>query len=106
MNTAFLAIFWPFGIFIVMLAVIGIYCTLVTFNLIRALIGLELLLKAVTLLIIVSGRASGHIALAQALVITFIVIEVVIKTIAIGVVLGIRSHHDSLDVRNIRELKG
>ncbi len=106
MNPQALQIFWPYGIFIIMLFIIGIYCMLVTYNLIRVLIGLDLLLKAVTLLIIVVGRITDHSALTQSLVITFIVIEVVVMTVAVGVVLGIRSHNNSLDVRKIRNLKG
>jgi len=101
-----LHLFWSFGIFIIMFFVIGIYCVLVTFNLIRALIGLELLIKAATLLIIVAGYTTGHEALAQSLVITLIVIEVVVITVAVGIVMGIRSYNDSLDTRNIRTLKG
>jgi multisubunit Na+/H+ antiporter MnhC subunit len=106
MNAEFLRIFWPYGIFIIMLSVIGIYCMMATYNLIRVLLGVELLLKAVTLLIVMVGYVSHHTALAQALVITFIVIEVVVMTVAVGVVLGIRSHNNSLDVRDIRNLKG
>ena len=106
MNTNLLSIFWPFCVFIIMLAVIGIYCLLITRNLIRALIGLELLIKAVTLLIITVGYVNHHIALTQVLVITFILIEVVVITVAFGVVLGIHSHTNSLDVRKIRNLKG
>ncbi len=98
--------FWPFGIFIFMLIVIGFYCILTTFNLIRALIGLELLLKAVTLLIVLAGYITNHSALTQALVITFIVVEVVVMTVAVGVVLGIRSHNNSLDLRKMKNIKG
>jgi multisubunit Na+/H+ antiporter MnhC subunit len=106
MNTQSLQIFWPSGIFIILLSVIGIYCILLTHNLIRALIGLELLIKAVTLLIVTIGYITNHTALTQVLVVTFIVIEVVVMTVAVGVVLGIRSHNNSLDVRKIRNLKG
>lgn len=94
------------AIFVGLLFAIGIYCILATYNLIRVLIGIEILIKAVTLLIIVCGYKSGNLALAQALVITIIVIEVVIITIAAGVVLGIHRHNNSLDARNIRKLKG
>jgi multisubunit Na+/H+ antiporter MnhC subunit len=89
-----------------MLFVIGIYCVLATFNLIRALIGLEILIKAVTLLIIAVGYITAHEALAQSLVITLIVIEVVVITISVGVVVGIHGYNKSLDVRKIRNLKG
>ena len=94
------------AIFVVLLLVIGIYCILATYNLIRVLIGVEILIKAVTLLIIAAGRQNGNMALAQAMVVSIIVIEVVIMTIAEGVVLGIHRYNNSLDSRKIRKLKG
>jgi len=99
-------LFWFFGPFIVMLFIIGLYYMLVTYNLIRVLIGLELLIKAVTLLIVAVGYISGYTALTQALVITMIVIEVVVMVVAMGVVIGIRSHTGSLDTRKVSDLKG
>jgi NADH:ubiquinone oxidoreductase subunit K len=93
-----------FGPFIVMLFIIGIYCILASFNLIRILIGVELLMKAVTLLLVVAGSVSKHFALSQALVITLIVIEVVVVTVAVGVVLGIWGHTRSLDAREVKNL--
>jgi multisubunit Na+/H+ antiporter MnhC subunit len=106
MSAQLMAIFWPSVIFIAILAAIGLYCILLTYNLIRALIGLELLVKSVTLAMVLAGYVSGRMALAQAMVVTFIVIEVVVMTVAVGVVLGIRRHNDSLDTRKIRNLKG
>jgi len=91
---------------VILLFAIGIYCILATYNLIRVLIGIEILIKAVTLLVIVCGFKSGNLGLAQSLVITIIVIEVVIMTVAVGVVVGIHRHNNSLDARNIRKLKG
>ena len=94
------------AIAVVMLFIIGIYCIMASYNLVRVLIGVEILIKAVTLLIILVGYKSGSLALAQALVITMIVVEVVMITIAVGIVLGIHIHNDSLDVRKVRRLKG
>jgi multisubunit Na+/H+ antiporter MnhC subunit len=94
------------AITVILLFVIGAYCIMATYNLIRVLIGLELLIKAVTLLVIFCGYQAGNTSLAQALVVTIIVIEVVMMTIAVGVVVGIHRHNHSLDARNIRRLKG
>ncbi len=94
------------AITVILLFVIGTYCILLTHNLIRVLIGLEILIKAVTLLVIFCGYQTGNTSLAQALVITIIVIEVVMMTVAAGVVVGIHRHNNSLDARNIRKLKG
>ena len=95
-----------FGFFIALLSVCGLYCILMTRNLIRAIIGLELLIKAVTLLLVVTGYASGKPALTQAFVITVIVIEVVLAAVAGGIALRIFRHNDSLDVRKLNRLKG
>lgn len=106
MNGDMAQLFWTFVISIIMLVVSGLYCLLVTRNLIRSLIGLELLTKAVTLLFIVIGYITGQQALIQAIVITMIVIEVVVIVVAGGVILSVYRNYESLDVRNLRNLKG
>ncbi|MDD5617949.1 MAG: NADH-quinone oxidoreductase subunit K [Candidatus Omnitrophica bacterium] len=101
-----LMIFWPFCLFIIILAIIGFYCIFATYNLIRVLIGLELLIKAVTLLLVVVGFVSGHTALIQAFIITLIVVEVVVIVVATGVIINLRRHNQSLDTRKLRNLRG
>lgn len=94
------------SIFIPLLFIIGFYCIIFSHNLVRALIGLEVITKAVTLLIILAGYATGHTALAQALVITMIVVEVVIVAVAAGLIVNIFRKYDSIDTRNLRSLIG
>ena len=106
MNVESWQLFSLFGFFIIMLFIAGAYCLIVTRNLIRAVIGLELLIKAVTLLIIVVGYVTGRIALMQALVITIVVIEVVIVAMAGGLILSIFNHNGTLDERLLKRLKG
>ena len=101
-----LSLFWPLFIAAALLLVMGFYCMFATFNLICALIGIELLIKAVTLLIIVAGYATHHVALAQAIVVTLIVVEVVFIVVATGVVIGLHTHNGSLDTRKLKNLKG
>jgi len=93
-------------IFIILLSVTALYCILFSRNLVRMLIGLELLIKAVTLLIALAGYITGHMALAQSMIITLIVIEVVVIAVASGIVIGAHRHNQSLDVRTLRNLKG
>jgi NADH:ubiquinone oxidoreductase subunit K len=98
--------FWLYFIFFVLLLVDGLWIMLATFNLLRILIGLEVLMKSVTFFLIVAGFLSGRMALAQAMVITVIVIEVVIVVAAAGIILGLFRKNDSLNIRNTRNLKG
>jgi multisubunit Na+/H+ antiporter MnhC subunit len=100
---AILKAYWTF---IVPLVVAGVYCLVATRNFIRALIGLEIITKAVTLLIIAAGWASGRLAVAQSLVITLIVVEVVVITVAAGIVQKVFGLNESLDIRKTRNMKG
>jgi NADH-quinone oxidoreductase subunit K len=108
------ALFGLFGIGVVLTLVIGFYGILVTRNLLRALIGMEILTKAVTLLIVVCGYVTGtdaqhrdnNIALAQALAITLIIIEVAVIVVGVGVVMCIFRNTGSIDKSGIRNLKG
>ncbi len=97
---------WLFAVFFILLLVEGVYCITVTYNLLRVLIGLEILVKAVTLFIAVAGYLSGRMALAQEVIITVIVIETVIVVVAAGIILGFFRKYDTLNVRNARRLKG
>ena len=92
--------------FVILMVITALYCILVSRNLIRILIGLELMTKAVTLLIAVGGYVSGRMALAQTFIITLIVIEVVVIAVAAGVVIGSFRHNNDLDAGKMNNLKG
>ena len=106
MNPDTLELFRYFIIFIILLFISGVYCILFSFNLMRALIGLEILIKAVTLLIILAGYVCGRVALAQAIVLTLIVIEIVIMVVAGGVVLWAFKYNKTIDPRRLSNLRG
>lgn len=91
---------------VALVAFAGIYYLLVTTSLIRAIIGLELVTKSVTLGLILAGRLTGKVGLAQSLVITLIVVEVVVMVVAVGLVLTGHRHTGQVDVRNLRNIKG
>jgi NADH:ubiquinone oxidoreductase subunit K len=99
-------LFWMCSIGGILVFIIGIYCILVTFNLIRAIIGLELLTKTVTLFLILAGYVTGRTGQAQALAITLIVIEVVVIAVAAGVILCVFRHNKTINVKLLRNIKG
>lgn len=106
MNAPSVLIFNYFLVFIILLFITGIYCILVSFNLIRALIGLEILIKAATLLIILAGYICQRTALAQAIVITLIVIEIVVMVVAGGIAFWAFRYNKTIDPRRLSNLKG
>ncbi|HWR23173.1 MAG TPA: NADH-quinone oxidoreductase subunit K [Feifaniaceae bacterium] len=102
MNELFLV----FLIAVALLLVTGIYCLIVSRNLMRILLSVEILAKGTTLLMIAVGYVTGNMAQAQAYVLTIIVIEVVLVVVATGIVLGIYRETDVLDTRKLNNLKG
>lgn len=100
-NTWYLYLF-----FAAALIIAGLLGLLARRNLIKLLIAVEIISKGITLLLLSTGFAKGHILTAQALVITFIVVEVSLIATALALVINIYRHTKGLDVRKLAQLKG
>jgi NADH:ubiquinone oxidoreductase subunit K len=85
---------------------IGLYCLLTMKNLIKLLIGAEIITKAITLALIATGFEKKNIMTAQSLTVTIIVVEVSIMATALAIVINIYRHTKSLDIRKLTKLKG
>jgi len=100
------SMFWVLASFVILLFIIGVYALLATRNLLRILIGIEVLNKGVTLLLITAGYLTGRVDYIQPIIITMIVVEVVIIAVAAGVVIAAYRSNGTVDVRALRNLKG
>jgi multisubunit Na+/H+ antiporter MnhC subunit len=100
-NTWYLYLF-----FAVALVVAGLLGLLGKRNLIKLLIAIEVIGKGITLLLLATGYAKASLLTAQALVITYIVIEVSLVATAMALIINIYRDTKSLDVRNLAKLKG
>jgi NADH:ubiquinone oxidoreductase subunit K len=89
-----------------MLIITGMYMLFRTTNLIRVIIAIEVVMKAVTLLLTFAGMQNGNMALAQTFIITMIVIEVVVAVVGAGVAISIFRHNNDLDIRKLKKLNG
>lgn len=89
-----------------MLIIAGCYCLIRTYHILKIIIGMEVSMKAVTMFIILAGYVNGHTDLAQTFVITIIVIEVVVAVVAAGLAMSLYKKYGSMDIRNLRKLKG
>jgi NADH:ubiquinone oxidoreductase subunit K len=85
---------------------IGLYCLLTTRNMIRSLIGVELMGKSVVIALGAAGYVRGDTFFSQSLLITFIVVEV--SVIAVALALVIRAYHTTggLDIHDLTRLRG
>jgi NADH:ubiquinone oxidoreductase subunit K len=91
---------------VVLVLGVGIYSLIATRNLLRILLSVEILMKGATLLLIGAGYLTGDMATAQAYVITAIIIEVVLLVEATGIVLGAYRANNTLNTRELNNLKG
>jgi len=91
---------------IALLLIAGLYCVLVSENVIRILIGIEIMTKAATLAIVLAGYAVGRVALGQCLAITLIIVEVAVIAVASGITVGIFRQNGSLETSKLKSLKG
>jgi multicomponent Na+:H+ antiporter subunit C len=84
----------------------GLFGLLAKRNLIKLFIAIEVIAKGVSLILLATGFTKGNILLAQALVVTFIVIEVSLVATALALIINIYRRTQSLDVRRLAKLKG
>jgi multisubunit Na+/H+ antiporter MnhC subunit len=90
----------------VLMIISGIFSLVRNLNMIKIIIGIEVAMKAVTLLIAYAGYVNGLIALSETFIITIIVIEVVIMVVAAGLAVNLNSKYGSMNIKNINNLKG
>ncbi len=84
----------------------GCFSLIRTYHMLKIIIGLEVAMKAITVFIILGGFINGEMALAQAFVVTVIVIEVVTAVVLSGISISLYRKHGSMDIRHLRALKG
>ena len=91
---------------IIVLLGIGIYCLLSRRNLIQLIIGIEIIAKAICLSFILAGHLQGNEQIAQAIVITIIVIEAITAAVVMSLIVAAYRRTGSLDLRDFRRLRG
>ncbi len=84
----------------------GAYCMIVSKNIIKILIGFEIIAKASIIAIITSGYISSNINTAQALIILIILIEAIV--VATGLALVVKNYKikKNIDMSDLKNLRG
>ncbi len=86
---------------------IGLVCLIARSNLIKMVIGLELLGKGVSLVFVTAGYISGDVGTSQAVVFTLIIIEAVVAGVALALVILAKRTWKTLDIAAItRQVRG
>ena len=84
---------------------IGLYGLLITRNLIKVVVALQVLVKGALLALVVAGTASGKINLGQSLAVMVIVVDTVVAVIGLALALQVKRRMGTLDVKELSTLK-
>ena len=88
------------------LIALGVFMLVMTSNMIRVVLAVEVMMKAVTLLLIYAGQINGQLGLAQTFIVTQIVIEIVLAAVASGLVINIYRKTGQRELRRLNKLNG
>ncbi len=91
---------------VVLLLVVGFYGLLITRNLIKIVLVLQILVKAVVIALVLGGKASGNLGLGQSLAATVIVADTVVAVVALALAVQVRRRVGTLDLAKISSLRG
>ena len=88
------------------LIALGVFMLVMTSNMIRVVLAVEVMMKAVTLLLIYAGQINGQLGLAQTFIVTQIVIEIILAAVASGLVINIYRKTGRRELRKLNKLNG
>jgi len=91
---------------VALLFLIGLFCLVTQRNVIKQVIGLKIMLQGVTLSLLHAGHVLGQVHLAQAMVISALVVETIIIAIALALIINIYRHYPSGDIDHLKILHG
>jgi NADH:ubiquinone oxidoreductase subunit K len=84
---------------------VGLYGLLIVRNLIKLVIALQILAKAAALALVIAGQMSGQLNLGQSLALTVIVADTIVAVVGLALVVQVRRHFGTLDVKQLSTLK-
>jgi multisubunit Na+/H+ antiporter MnhC subunit len=90
---------------ILSLAGVGFYCLLATRNLIKVIVGLQLIVKGVMLAFVLAGNMTGMISISQTMALTVIVADTIVAVIGLSMAVQIRHKLGTLDTKALSSLK-
>ncbi|MGE5776218.1 MAG: NADH-quinone oxidoreductase subunit NuoK [Chloroflexota bacterium] len=85
---------------------VGLYGLLITRNLIKVVMVLQILIKAVILALVLAGKLSGQLGLGQSTAATVIVADTIVAVVGLALAVQVRRRFGTLDVPKISTMRG
>jgi NADH:ubiquinone oxidoreductase subunit K len=99
MNISFLLI----GV--VGLLAVGLYAVLISRNLIKVVIGLQILVKGAMLALIAAGQVAGQADVGESLALTVIVADTIVAVVGMAFAVQVRRRFGTLDIKALSTLR-
>ena len=84
---------------------VGIYALLVSRNLIKIIIALQILVKGVLVAFVLAGYEQKQVMLGQSLALTIIIADTIVAVVGMALAVQIRRHFGTLDIKALRTLR-
>jgi NADH-quinone oxidoreductase subunit K len=85
---------------------VGFYGLLIARNLIKVVMVLQILIKAVILALVLAGKLSGNMGLGISTAATVIVADTIVAVVGLALAVQVRRRFGTLDVPKISTLRG
>jgi NADH:ubiquinone oxidoreductase subunit K len=95
-----------FLIFSLLLFILGWVCLITQKNIFKQVIGLKILLQSVTLALALGGWYQNNLNLAQAMIISALVVEAIVNALALAMIVSIYRDVPSGEIDLLRKLRG
>ncbi len=84
---------------------VGVYALLITRNLIKVVVALQIIVKGAMLALVVAGRLNGKVDLGQSLALTVIVADTIVAVVGLALAVQIRRRFGTLDLQSLSTLR-
>ncbi len=84
---------------------IGVLGLLVTRNLIKVVVGMQVLVKGALLALVLAGTLSGQVQTGQAIALTVIVADTIVSVVALALAVQVRRQFGTLDLQALSTLR-
>lgn len=84
---------------------IGLIGLLVTRNLIKVVVGMQVLVKGAMLAFVLAGRLAGQVQVGQSMALTVIVADTIVSVVALALAVQVRRQFGTLDLQALTTLR-
>jgi NADH-quinone oxidoreductase subunit K len=88
-----------------MLAGIGLYGLLISRNLIKIVVALQIMTKGALLALVMAGSMRNQVSLGQSMALMIIIADTIVAVIGLALAVQVRRHVGTLDIKSLTSLR-